>query len=110
VGIGATDFAFIGFMLNDGSAYSLVGYTGLRIVLESSNSIQVVLKTTGGGYFQYTLTPIVGSNLRSAPFASMAPMNNSQELSLNLATVYEVQFSPTTPTNCGYAIHRVELY
>jgi hypothetical protein len=69
-----------------------------------------VLKTTGGGYFQYQLLPIIGSNLRTAPFVSMTPMNNSLEAVLNLSTVYEVQFSPTTPTNCGYAIHRVVLY
>jgi hypothetical protein len=107
---GGTTFAFIGFMLNDGDAYSLVGYTGIQIQLESDNVIQVILKTTGGGYFQYLLSPIVGSNLRTAPFGSMTPMNNSAELSLNLATVYEVQFSPTTPASCGYAIHRVVLY
>jgi hypothetical protein len=110
IGIGNTTFAFIGFMLNDGSAYSLAGYYGLRIQLESDNVIQVVLKTTGGGYFQYQLGPIAGSNLREAPFTFMTPMANSLELNLNLATVYEVQFSPTTPESCGYAIHRVELY
>ena len=105
-----TDFAFIGFLLNDGSVYSLANYTGIQIVLESANDIQVVLKTIGGGYFQYTLPSVTGSNSRTAPFANMLPMNNSAEQVLNLNTVTEVQFSPTTPEDCGYAIHRVELY
>jgi hypothetical protein len=104
------EFAFMGFMLNDGSAYSLAAYSGLQIILESSNYVQVVLKTTGGGYFQYTLSPLAGSNLRTAPFSLMAPMNNSLEELLDLSTVYEVQFSTTTPADFGFAIHHVELY
>ena len=105
-----TDFAFIGFMLNDGDAYSLAGYTGLQIRLESENSMQVVLKTTGGGYFQATLAPISGSNLRSTPFASMLQMENSLESELDLDTVYEVQFSVTDRTTFGLAIHSATLY
>ncbi len=103
-------FAFIGFLINDGSAYDLSDYTGLRIKLESDADVQVVLKTTGGGYFDYVLTPIAGSNLRSAPFSGMTYMANSEETSLDLSTVYEVQFSPTDPTAFGMAVHRVELY
>jgi hypothetical protein len=105
-----TDFAFIGFMLNDGDAYSLAGYTGLQIKLESSNTVQVVLKTTGGGYFQATLAPFAGSNYRSAAFASMLEMANSLETDLDLSTVYEVQFSVTDRTTFGLAIHSVTLY
>jgi len=103
-------FAFIGFQLNDGSAYDLSDYSGLRIKLESDANVQVVLKTTGGGYFDYVLAPLVGSNLRSAPFSGMTYMQNSTETSLDLSQVYEVQFSPTDPTAFGMAIHRVELY
>lgn len=106
----ATDFAFIGFMLNDGDAYDLSAYDGLELKLESSDYVQVVLKTTGGGYFEYTLSPLSGSNLRYAPFAAIAKMANSAETLLNLATVYEVQFSVTDRTTFGLAIHSVTLY
>lgn len=105
-----TDFAFIGFMLNEGDAYSLAAYDGLELKLESSDYVQVVLKTVGGGYFQYTLTPLTGSNLRYAPFSGMAKMANSLENILNLNNVYEVQFSVTDRTTFGLAIHSVTLY
>lgn len=104
------EFAFIGFQLHDGSAYDLSDYTGLHVTLESDATVQVVLKTTGGGYFEYQLTPKSGSNVRSAPFSGMVYMANSLETSLDLSTVYEVQFSPTDPTSFGLAVHRVELY
>jgi hypothetical protein len=111
-----TTFAFIGFRLNvnnldEGLAYSLASYNGLQIKLESSSSVQVVLKTTGGGYFQVTLAPIAGSNVRTAPFASMLKMSNSLENApVNLSTVYEVQFSVLDPKSFGLAIHKVSLY
>lgn len=111
-----TTFAFIGFRLNvdaldDGLAYDLSPYTGLQIQLESNSTVQVVLKTTGGGYFQYSLGPVAGgSYLRTAPFASMVKMNNSLENVLDLTTVFEVQFSVTTPKSFGLAIHRVAFY
>jgi hypothetical protein len=72
--------------------------------------VQVVLKTTGGGYFQVTLAPVAGSNLRTAPFSSMLKMTNSLETVLNRSTVYEVQFSVTDPTSFGLAVHSVSLY
>jgi hypothetical protein len=103
-------FAFIGFQLHDGSAYDLSDYTGLHVTLESDANVQVVLKTTGGGYFDYVLSPQSGSNVRSAPFAGMTYMANSTETLLDLSTVYEVQFSPIDPTAFGMAVHRVELY
>lgn len=111
-----TTFAFIGFRLNVdeldmADVYDLSGYTGLRIQLESSNSVQVVVKTLGGGYFQVTLPSLAGSNSRTASFASMTKMNNSAEnLPIKLNTVTEIQFSVTTPKNFGLAVHRVELY
>jgi hypothetical protein len=106
----ATEFAFIGFTLNDGDPYSLVGYTGLQIKLESENSVQVVLKTTGGGNFQATLAPFAGSNERSTPFASMLMTDDSLEAVLDLSSVYEVNFSVTDRTAFGLAIHGVTLY
>lgn len=111
-----TTFAFIGFRLNvdaldNGLAYDLSPYTGLQVQLESNSTVQVVLKTTGGGYFQYSLAPVAGgSYLRTAPFASMVKMNNSTETLLDLTTVFEVQFSVTTPKSFGLAIHRVAVY
>jgi hypothetical protein len=110
-------FAFIGFRLNvdeldQGLAYDLSNYNGIRVKLESTSTVQVVLKTTGGGYFEVSpqLAPFAGSNLRSAPFDSMVMMENSAETLLDLSTVYEIQFSVTDPTNFGLAVHRVELY
>lgn len=111
-----TTFAFIGFRLNVDDfdvahAYDLSGHTGIQIQLESSNSVQVVVKTLGGGYFQVTLPSVVGSNPRKAAFASMTKMNNSAEnLPIKLNTVTEIQFSVTTPKSFGLAVHRVELY
>jgi hypothetical protein len=111
-----TTFAFIGFRLNvngldEGLAYDLTPYTGLQVKLESMNVVQVVLKTTGGGYFEYQLSAIAGSNLRTAPFASMSKMTNSAEnLPIKLNTVYEVQFSVTTPKMFGLAVHSVTFY
>jgi hypothetical protein len=108
-------FAFIGFRLNvneldEGLAYDLSSYNGIQLKLESASSVEVVLKTTGGGYFQVILAPFAGSNLRTAPFASMLKMNNSAETLLDLSTVYEVQFSVSDPSDFGLAVHRVELY
>jgi Cys-rich repeat protein len=106
----ATDFAFIGFMLNAGEPYDLSAYDGLELKLESSDYVQVVLKTTGGGYFEYPLSPLSGSNFRYAPFAAMAKMANSLEDTLDLTSVYEVQFSVTDRTTFGLAVHSVTLY
>jgi hypothetical protein len=109
-------FAFIGFRLNvnaqdEGLPYDLSDYDGIQLTLESDSSVQVVLKTTGGGYFQVTLAPQAnGSHVRVAPFLSMLEMANSKETVLDLSTVYEVQFSVTDPTSFGLAIHRVSLY
>lgn len=112
----ATSFAFIGFQLNSTAstmaAYSLAGYTGLEIKLESSASVQVVLKTVGGGYFYSLLLPVSGSNLRRVSFASMTVMANSLESVLYLENVYEIQFSPPEEDrpSFGMAIHSVALY
>jgi hypothetical protein len=105
-------FAFVGFLLNDGAAYPLGNYTGIQIKLEApSTSVQVVLKTTGGGYFQVTLAPLSGgSYLRTASFASMVKMANSAENLLNLSQVYEIQLSPTMPKSFRFAVHSVALY
>jgi hypothetical protein len=109
-------FAFVGFRLNVDSqdvahVYDLSGYSGIQIKLESPSSVQVVVKTSGGGYFQTTLGAIAGSNVRKAPFGIMAKMNNSlEDLPIKLNTVTEIQFSVTTPADFRLAIHRVELY
>ncbi|MES1184878.1 MAG: hypothetical protein ABUL60_13775 [Myxococcales bacterium] len=113
-------FAFIGFRLNvdaldEALAYDVSQYTGVQIQLETVSSVptsvQVVLKTTGGGYFQYTVSPSNGgSALRFAPFSSMVPMDNSAEVLLDLTTVNEIQFSVVDPTGFAFAIHRVALY
>jgi len=106
-------FAFSGFLLNDGLPYDLSPYNGLQILLEAPTTyVQVVLKTSGGGYFQFTLNPISGatSYLRSAPFSSMLMMENSAELVLDPSTVTEVQFSVTTPSSFKFAVHKVSLY
>jgi hypothetical protein len=111
-----TTFAFIGFRLNvddldAAHVYDLSAYNGIQVKLESSSDVQVVVKTSGGGYFQVTLPHFAGSNLRTAPFASMTKMNNSLEsLPIKLDTVTEIQFSVTTPKDFGLAVHRVELY
>lgn len=117
-----TTFAFIGFRLNVDDldvahVYDLTGYTGIQLKLESSSYVQVVVKTSGGGYFQTTLGPIAGSNVRKAPFGIMTKMDNSLENTpIKLNTVTEIQFSVTDPNNpgkiksFGLAIHRVELY
>jgi hypothetical protein len=106
-----TTFAFIGFELNAGEVYDLRGHLGIQIQLESSNTVQVVVKTLGGGYFEAQLPSTVGSNPRKAAFASMTKMNNSAEdLPIKLNTVTEIQFSVTTPKSFGLAVHRVELY
>jgi hypothetical protein len=113
-------FAFIGFRLNvdaldEALAYDLSQYTGLKIQLETMSSIptsvQVVLKTTGGGYFQYTVGSSDGSSsLRSAPFAAMVMTDDSAELELDLSTVNEIQFSVANPRAFALAIHGVTLY
>jgi hypothetical protein len=104
----------IGFDLNAGMAYDLSLDTGLQVKLESSVGVQVVIKTTGGGFFALTLGPIAGSNLRTAPFASpsMKPMANSLEgLPIKLDTVYEIEFWAVDPKSpFDMAVHRVELY
>lgn len=113
-------FAFIGFRLNvdaldEALAYDLSPYTGLKITLETKSStptsLQVELKTTGGGLFQSTLSPINGSsNTRSVPFAQMEMMDDSLEDVLDLSTVNEIQFSVVNPKAFSFAIHRVTLY
>jgi hypothetical protein len=113
-------FAFIGFLLNadaldEGLAYDLSQYSGIQIALETKaatpTSVQVVLKTTGGGYFQYTLTPANGATyLRSAPFTSMSMMANSVEYVLDPSTINEIQFSVVNPKAFAFAIHNVSLY
>ena len=108
-------FAFIGFQLNDALAYDLSQYTGLQIQLETMSStptsVQVVLKTTGGGYFQYTVGSSNGSSSsRMAPFAEMVMTDDSAEAELDLSTVNEIQFSVVNPRAFAFAIHRVTLY
>jgi hypothetical protein len=72
--------------------------------------VQVVLRTTGGGYFQVTLAPFAGSNDRTVSFASMVKMEESLETELDLSTVYEVQLSATERTSFAIAVHSVTLY
>ncbi|HVY30697.1 MAG TPA: hypothetical protein VHB79_29260 [Polyangiaceae bacterium] len=109
-------FAFVGFRLNvddldAAHVYDLSSYTGIQIKLESPSSVQVVVKTSGGGYFQTTLGAIAGSNVRKAPFGIMSKMDISlEDLPIKLTTVTEIQFSVTTPADFRLAIHRVELY
>lgn len=64
----------------------------------------------GLGGHKVTLSPLAGSNPRTAPFSSMLKMTNSAETVLNRSTVYEVQFSVTDPTSFGLAVHSVTLY
>jgi len=116
----AATFAFVGFRLNvddldEGLAYDLSQYNGIQIQLETKasvpTSVQVVVKTTGGGYFQVTLSPVDGAlYTRSASFAAMSMMDNSAELVLDPSTIYEVQFSVVDPSAFAFAIHRVALY
>lgn len=106
-------FAYIGFTLNDGAPYSLLGYTGMQLKLESETGVQVVLKTIGGGYFQVTLAPLPsspGTNDRTVSFASMVKMDDSLETELDLSTVSEVQLSATERTSFAIAVHSVTLY
>jgi hypothetical protein len=113
-------FGFVGFRFNvdeldEGLAYDLRQYTGIQVQLETKaaipTAVQVVLKTTDGGYFAYTLTPINGASyLRSAPFVSMVKMANSANVLLDLSKVFEVQFSVVEPSAFAFAIHRVALY
>lgn len=110
----------MGFRLNvndvdDGLAYDLSQYNGLQIQLETKaaipTSVQVVVKTIGGGYFEVTLSPVNGAVYsRSAAFSAMTMMDNSAELVLDPSTIYEVQFSVVDPSAFAFAIHRVALY
>lgn len=106
-----TTFAYIGFSLNQGAAYDLSGYLGLDFVLESNGPVQVELKTTGGGSFQYTVAAAPDSAPRSAPFSLMTKMDDStEEIPPDLQTVNEVRFAAPDRTEFALAVHQVSLY
>lgn len=103
-----TTFAVLAAILNQGDPYDLSGYTGVQVVLESDNAVQVVVKTLDGHY-QHTLPYLqAGSNLRSVPFNMLVAEDTL--VALDLTAVTEIQFTPVDTTSFGYAVHKVELY
>jgi len=112
--------AFLGFRLNvdeldDGLAYDLSQYNGIQIQLETMSaiptSLQVVVKTTGGGIFQVTLSPVDGAlYARSAHFVSMTATVDSAEPTLDASTISEVNFAAADASAFAFAIHQVSLF
>jgi len=70
----ATDYAGIGVTLNLTSTYSLAGYTGLLVEIESSHAVWVQLKLLDGDYFRESIGPSTGvqtSRCRSRPWGCL---------------------------------------
>jgi hypothetical protein len=104
-------YAGIGATLNSGAPYNLAGYTGADVLMESGQMVTFVVKDAHGGYFGYTISGGgTGSQVYSAPFASLFKMANSQTTQLDLSQVIAFEFDAVTPTAYGFAIHSVTLH
>jgi hypothetical protein len=106
-----SDFAGIGVVLNDGAAYDLSGYSGLTIKIESGQTVDVLLKTSDGGYFEAPLASTTGSQFRTVSFSSLAARADSATAVLNRALVTDIQFTIPADEQAGFgfAIHLLQL-
>jgi hypothetical protein len=111
-GNGTTTYAIMGVTLVSGALpYSLAGYSGLSVNIETGQSVGFVVKTSGSGYFQYTLAATSGAQTYTVPFSSFAVRGDSQVATLNLAQVTDIQFNVLQPgMGYGFVVHALSLY
>ena len=106
-----SDYAGIGVLLNNKSTYSVQGYTGLTIGLESGQEVWLRLKTLDGSYFTTSIAATAGSQTRNIPFSSLLPdSSTSQTAVFDPTSLTDVQFGANDPFSFGFAIHLVALY
>jgi hypothetical protein len=112
----AGDYAGIGFSLNNASTYSLLGYTGLAIQIESQNPVIIVIQELNGYEFTTEYAGAVGSDqTKSYPFTSFAACtacNKSEPANavLDLTQVTDIEFQVSNLTSFGFAVHQISLY
>jgi hypothetical protein len=110
-GFGTTTYGIMGAeMTTADGPVSFAGHTGLQISLEAQ-SLDLVLKTTNGGYFTYRLASTSGAQTFMVPFSSFTARSDSQVATLNLATITDIQFAVIDASmGYGFVVHGVTLY
>lgn len=107
----SSDYAGIGILLDNKSPYSVQGYTGLMVALESGQLVYLRMKELNGNYFTTSIQPTTGSQTRTIPFSSLVPDSSTPATAVfDPMNVTDVQFAPTDPFAFGFAIHLVALY
>jgi hypothetical protein len=111
-GNGTTTYGIMGATLVAGALpYSLAGYSGLNVNLETGQALGFVVKTSGNGYFQKTIGPTSGAQTYTVPFSSFAVRGDSQVSTLDLTQVTDIQFNVLDPSiGYGLAVHALSLY
>ena len=109
----ATDYAGMGVSLNNGSAYSLEGYTGVSVQMESANPVILFVQTSNHYEFMTTLSGGIGVLTYNIPFGTLVPFINASTPSgaiLDLTQVTYIEFQATSLASFGFAVHLVSLY
>ena len=84
--------------------YSLAGYSGLSVNIETGQALGFVVKTSGNGYFQETIGPTSGAQTYTVNlFSSFAMRGDSQVSTLNLTQVTDIQPNVLDPS-VGYGL------
>jgi hypothetical protein len=110
-GSGTTNFGILGAnMTTTDGAVSFAGHTGLQVSLEAQ-SLDLVLKTTNGGYFTYRLSSTSGAQTFMVPFSSFTARSDSQVPTLSLTSITDIQFAVIDASvGYGFVVHGVSLY
>jgi hypothetical protein len=106
-----TDFAGIAVqLLNEGDGYDASGYTGIRLLIETGDSVYLHITCSDGGHYG-AIVPggTVGSDTRNVPFSSMVAANDNAGTK-DLTHVTKVGIDAGDPESYGYALHRIEFY
>jgi hypothetical protein len=107
----SNDYAGIGVTLNDGSAYSLAGYTGVTVTVETSLSVTFEVKMLDGYTFGYTIPGATGAVAHDVAFSTLtASPGTPSGTTLDLTQVTELEILAGNPASFGYTVHLLQLY
>jgi hypothetical protein len=110
---GGTGGAYVGFgtQLAGGSAYDLSPWSGMTILLESSNDTWLQIKASDGAVFQVNIPGVMGTSvMHSVKFTDMQYVGGTGGSStLDLTKITDVQLMADVNMGWGYALHSIVL-
>ncbi|HEY3497845.1 MAG TPA: hypothetical protein VGK73_24270, partial [Polyangiaceae bacterium] len=112
-----SDYAGLFVILNadgteGGGPYSLEGYSGIHIEIESTHQLVLQLRTVGDGYFGIVLTPDGDVTSYDIPFLYLSALDHSELAVPDWGQVTQIQVTvvPDAITDFAFAIHYVGVY